>query len=251
MQALIFDVDGVIAETEEGHRLAFNRAFAEAGLEIEWDRDLYERLLWVTGGKERISHYLYHCTECPKLLDADIARLHKRKTEIYNQIVELGEVPFRPGVLRLWREARQRGLRLAIATTTSLPNVEVLLRQAGKDVLGWFETIVAGDMVERKKPAPDVYLQTLKNLSLAPQEAVAIEDSQNGLIAAQKAGIPTLITYSYYTREQRFEGALAVMEHLGEPELPAKVIAGPKTCDTVLTVDTLQDWHRMFVQACT
>ncbi|GEM82011.1 HAD family hydrolase [Meiothermus hypogaeus] len=245
MQALIFDVDGVIAETEEGHRLAFNRAFAEAGLDIEWSPEMYERLLWVTGGKERIAHYLYHCPECPKLLDADIARLHRRKTELYNQIVQAGEVPFRPGVLRLWREARERGVRLAIATTTSLPNVEVLLRQAGQEVLGWFETIVAGDMVPQKKPAPDVYLQALKNLDIAPEEAVAIEDSQNGLIAAQKAGIPTLITYSYYTREQRFEGALAVLEHLGEPELPAKVVEGPRSCATVVTLDLLRGWHHL------
>ncbi len=244
MQALIFDVDGVIAETEEGHRLAFNQAFAEAGLEIEWNRDLYERLLWVTGGKERIAHYLYRCPECPKLLDAEIARLHRRKTEIYNQMVSEGKVPFRPGVQRLWREAREKGVRLAIATTTSMPNVEVLLRQAGAEVLSWFETIVAGDMVSRKKPAPDVYNQVLQNLNVAPEEALAIEDSQNGLIAAQKAGIPTLITYSQYTLGQRFEGALAVMEHLGEPEVPARVVAGPRSCATVLTLEVLRDWHQ-------
>ena len=247
MQALIFDVDGVIAETEEGHRLAFNRAFAEAGLDIEWSPEMYERLLWVTGGKERIAHYLYHCPECPKLLDADIARLHRRKTELYNQIVASGEVPFRPGVQRLWREARERGVRLAIATTTSLPNVEILLRQAGDEVLGWFETIVAGDMVAQKKPAPDAYIQALKNLGIAPEEAVALEDSQNGLIAAQKAGIPTLITYSHYTREQRFDGALAVLEHLGEPELPAKVVVGPRSCATVVTLDVLRSWHQGFL----
>ena len=197
MQALIFDVDGVIAETEEGHRLAFNRAFAEAGLDIEWSPEMYERLLWVTGGKERIAHYLYHCPECPKLLDADIARLHRRKTELYNQIVASGEVPFRPGVQRLWREARERGVRLAIATTTSLPNVEVLLRQAGDEVLGWFETIVAGDMVAQKKPAPDAYIQALKNLGIAPEDAVVLEGSQKGLNSAPKYGIPTLITLSH------------------------------------------------------
>jgi HAD superfamily hydrolase (TIGR01509 family) len=249
MQALIFDVDGVIAETEEGHRLAFNRAFAEAGLEIEWDRELYERLLWVAGGKERIAYYLYHCLECPKLLEADIARLHRRKTELYNQIVQAGEVPFRPGVKRLWQEARAQGIRLAIATTTSLPNVEVLLHQAGPEVLSWFETIVAGDMVPQKKPAPNVYLQALRNLGIEPEAAVAIEDSQNGLIAAQRAGIPTLITPSYYTRSQRFEGALAVLEHLGEPELPAKVLEGPRGCSMVLTLEVLRNWHGMFVAA--
>lgn len=249
MRALIFDVDGVIAETEEGHRLAFNRAFAEAGLDIEWSQELYERLLWVTGGKERIAHYLYHCPECPKLLEADIARLHRRKTELYNQIVASGEVPFRPGVLRLWREARAQGVKLAIATTTSLPNVEVLLRQAGEEVLGWFETIVAGDMVPRKKPAPDVYLKALENLGIAPEEALAIEDSQNGLIAAQRAGIPTLITYSHYTREQRFEGALAVLEHLGEPGLPARMVAGPHSHSAVVTLEVLRDWHGRFVRA--
>jgi beta-phosphoglucomutase-like phosphatase (HAD superfamily) len=116
-------------------------------------------------------------------------------------------------------------------------------------VLGWFETIVAGDMVPRKKPAPDVYLKALENLGIAPEEALAIEDSQNGLIAAQRAGIPTLITYSHYTREQRFEGALAVLEHLGEPGLPAQVVAGPRSCAMVVTLEVLRDWHGRFVRA--
>lgn len=245
MQALIFDVDGVIAETEEGHRLAFNRAFAEAGLEIEWDRELYERLLWVTGGKERIAHYLYHCPECPKLLEANIARLHRRKTEIYNQIVKAGEVPFRPGVLRLWREAREKGVRLGIATTTSLENVQVLLERAGTGVIDWFECIVAGDMVEKKKPAPDVYLQALQQMRLNPREALAIEDSHNGLIAAQKAGLPVLITYSHYTRNQRFEGALAVLDHLGEPDLPAQLLQGPGEQVGLVTVELLRSWMRL------
>lgn len=245
MQALIFDVDGVIAETEEGHRLAFNRAFAEAGLEIEWDRELYERLLWVTGGKERIAHYLYHCPECPKLLEADIARLHRRKTELYSQIVKAGEVPFRPGVLRLWREAREAGVRLGIATTTSLENVRVLLEQAGPGVMGWFECIVAGDMVEKKKPAPDVYIQALQQMCLNPQEALAVEDSHNGLIAAQRAGLPVLITYSHYTRTQRFEGALAVLDHLGEPDLPAQLLQGPGEQVGLVTVELLRSWMRL------
>lgn len=245
MQALIFDVDGVIAETEEGHRLAFNQAFAEAGLEIEWDQEMYERLLWVTGGKERIAHYLYHCPECPKLLEADIARLHRRKTELYNQLVREGRVPFRPGVLRLWREARAQGVRLGIATTTSLENVQVLLEQAGREVPGWFECIVAGDMVAKKKPAPDVYLQALQQMRLEPAEALAVEDSHNGLVAAQQAGLPVLITYSYYTRSQRFEGAVAVLDHLGEPGLPSRLLQGPAGYEGMVTIETLRNWTRL------
>lgn len=242
MKALIFDVDGVIAETEEAHREAFNLAFAEAGLEIEWNQGLYQRLLWVTGGKERIAHYLYHCPECPKLLEASIAQLHWRKTEIYNQLVAQGRVPFRPGVLRLWQEAREVGLRLGIATTTSLPNVLALLAQAGPGAEGWFEVIVAGDMVAAKKPAPDVYQEALGHLGLSPQEALAFEDSHNGLVAAQRAGLPVLITPSFYTADQRFEGALAVVEHLGEPDLPARVLAGPAAGPVVVTPELLRDW---------
>jgi len=243
MKALIFDVDGVIADTERlGHRLAFNQAFAEAGLQIEWDEEMYERLLWVTGGKERIAYYLRHCPECPQLLDAQIARLHRRKTEIYTQMVAGGQIPFRPGVRRLWQEARAAGLKLGIASTTAPENVIALLRQAGEEVLGWFDSIVAGDMVPDKKPAPDVYLQVLRHLGLEAREAVAIEDSQNGLIAARRAGIPTLITASHYTRSQRFEGALAVLEHLGEPDLPAKVLAGPTEGRVVVTLELLREW---------
>lgn len=243
MKALIFDVDGVIADTEHmGHRLAFNQAFAEAGLDIEWDEEMYERLLWVTGGKERIAYYLRHCPECPQLLDARIAELHRRKTEIYTQMVAQGQIPYRPGVRRLWREARAAGLRLGIASTTAPENVLALLRRAGEEVVGWFDSIVAGDMVPDKKPAPDVYIQVLRHLGLEAGEAVAIEDSQNGLIAARRAGIPTLITCSHYTRNQRFEGALAVLEHLGEPELPARVLAGPAAGPVVVTPELLRDW---------
>ncbi len=215
--ALIFDVDGTLAETEELHRQAFNEAFIRHGLGWAWDRALYKDLLRVTGGKERIRAYHERLAAAPPLPDADIAALHRIKTARYAELVESGCCPLRPGVAALLAAAKARGQRLAIATTTSHGNIDALLSRAlGRGWAADFDAIVAGDDVPRKKPAPDVYLAVLEELRLAPLDCVAIEDSANGLIAARGAGIPVLITRSMFFRDEDFADARAVLDDLTE-----------------------------------
>jgi len=215
--ALILDVDGTLAETEELHRRAFNHAFARRELDWHWDRAIYKDLLRVTGGKERIRAFHARQWIAPPLSDADIAELHRIKTAHYAELVETGCCPLRPGVRDLLAAAKGRGQRLAIATTTSHGNIDALLSQ----VLGprWaadFDAIVAGDDVRHKKPAPDVYLEILARLKLSPSDCLAIEDSANGLVAASQAGIPVLITRSMYFRDDDFRDARCVLDDLEE-----------------------------------
>ena len=216
-RALIFDVDGTLAETEELHRRAFNHAFARQGLDWHWDRAAYKDLLRVTGGKERIRAFHTRQWIAPALSDADIAELHRIKTAHYAELIETGCCPLRPGVAGLLNAAKARGQRLAIATTTSHGNIDALLSQAMSP--GWvadFEAVVAGDDVRHKKPAPDVYLEVLARLKLAPSECLAIEDSANGLTAASSAGIGVLITRSMYFRDDDFSAARVVLDDLSE-----------------------------------
>ncbi len=223
LKALIFDVDGTLAETEEAHRAAFNEVFREQGLGWEWDQPLYGKLLAVTGGKERLRYWLEGPFEAPGAadmlaradLDAWIAATHKRKTAIYTDLIDQGTVGLRPGVGELIGAAKAAGVRLAIATTTSLPNVEALLKVAfGKSWADVFEVIAAGDQVKAKKPAPDVFLLALERLGLPAEAGLALEDSSNGLRSAMAAGLATLITTSTYTRDESFPGALAIVPSL-------------------------------------
>ena len=215
--ALIFDVDGTLAETEELHRQAFNHAFARHGLDWQWDRAVYKELLRVTGGKERMRAYHERLRMAPPLSDADIAELHRVKTAHYAELVETGCCRLRPGVTELLAAAKSRGQRLAIATTTSHGNIEALLSQAlGTNWAARFDAIVAGDDVRRKKPAPDVYLETLARLKLDAADCVAIEDSANGLISASRAGIPVLITRSMFFADDDFSAARCVLNDLSE-----------------------------------
>ncbi|APZ42287.1 HAD family hydrolase [Acidihalobacter ferrooxydans] len=233
LQALLFDVDGTLADTErDGHRVAFNQAFAEAGLDWEWSVALYGELLAVTGGKERIRFYLQrHRPDFARAagddLDTFIAGLHRSKTRHYLALLERGEIPLRPGVRRLLDEARVEGLRLAIVTTTTPENVDVLLRTTlGEDALGWFEVIAAGDVVPAKKPAPDIYQYALEAMGLGPEVCLALEDSENGLRSAAAAGCRTLVTVNEYTCQQDFSGAWLVVDQFGEAAAPATVLQG-------------------------
>jgi HAD superfamily hydrolase (TIGR01509 family) len=228
LQALIFDVDGTLADTErDGHRIAYNAAFADAGLDWHWSPAMYGELLQVTGGKERIRHYLARwqpAFAAPPDLDVYIAELHAVKTRHYTQLLRTGGIALRPGVRRMLREARAAGLRLAIATTTTPANVDVLLETAlRRDARVCFEVIGAGDVVAAKKPAPDIYAYVLERLRLAPQHCLALEDSAHGLSAARAAGVPCVVTVNDYTATQDFSGALAVLDGFGEPAQPARV----------------------------
>lgn len=218
IEALIFDVDGTLAETEEIHRLAFNMAFAAAGLEWEWDRDLYRRLLSVTGGKERMAHYVSrHDPEAVEHVTPLIPGLHRDKTVRYAEMIASGEIALRPGISELIREAHETGVKLAIATTTSAQNVEALIKATlGAEALGWFAVIGAGDVVPAKKPAPDIYLWVLERLGVPAEKAVAFEDSRNGLLAAVGAGLRTVVTPGLYTGGADFSEADVVVDDLGD-----------------------------------
>jgi HAD superfamily hydrolase (TIGR01509 family) len=224
-RAIIFDVDGTLAETEETHRVAFNRAFERAGLAWRWDQVLYSRLLAVTGGKERIRHFIEELG--PKgvphgNLDEFIRRLHAEKTAAYTQLVGEGALVLRPGIRELIAAAQQNGYRLAIATTTTPANIDALLAatfgDAGRSL---FQVICAGDSVPNKKPAPDVYLRTLEELDLPAESCVAVEDSRNGLLAAVGAGIPTIVTPGIYTRGENFSEAVLVVDDLAALDFTA------------------------------
>jgi HAD superfamily hydrolase (TIGR01509 family) len=231
LKAIIFDVDGTLAETErDGHRVAFNRAFAESGLDWEWDIPLYGELLQVTGGKERMLHFAegYRNLQPDADLQERIRTLHWRKTEIFTEMMRSGIIPFRPGVLRLIREAKGAGLLLAIATTTTEENLTALFASPLADGVGldWFDVVGAGDVVPKKKPDPGIYLYALERLRIDPSEAVAIEDSGNGLRASTGAGIRTVITVNDYTQGEDYTEAELVLSSMGEPGQGARVLGG-------------------------
>lgn len=245
LTTLLFDVDGTLAETEEVHRKSFNKSFAQAGLDWDWSPEMYEELLSVTGGKERIRYYLdtyLPSFKAPMNLDDYIAALHAAKTDIYTRTVGSGEVTLRPGVQRLLQEAREAGLRLGIATTTTPANVTALLEHSlDRQAIDWFEVIAAGNIVPAKKPAPDIYEYAMQAMNVEPGECLAFEDSVNGLRSAQAAGLRTLVTVSQYTQRQEFQGAALVVDQLGEPDQPFTVISGHADGHNCVSVELLRE----------
>ena len=231
LEALIFDVDGTLADTELAHLAAFNQAFSQEGIGWQWDVPLYTQLLEVSGGKERMLHYWRQVrpdvTDLGNGVQATVARLHELKTAAYEQAVRDGAVQLRPGVLKLIEAAHAEGLRLAIATTTSAVNIVALLRRAIGPDWQWFFTVVEdASTAPRKKPDPMVYQQTLARLALPAAACLAFEDSANGLMAARTAKLATIVTPNDFTAHHDFTGALRVL-----PDL-----AG-------VSVAQLREWH--------
>lgn len=223
LRALIFDVDGTLAETEEAHRAAFNNTFAKWGLDWHWSQSDYRTLLKVTGGKERIRAFQSSLAGA-RLTDEQIAQMHKEKTARYGEILASGLLELRPGVAALIDTARRAGVKLAVATTTNTPNVEALCQccwnAPATDV---FDHIAAGDMVAQKKPAPDVYLLALEQLGLPADHCIAFEDSLNGLRAAHDAELRVLMTASAYTDDEDHSAAQWQAPSLMAQHLPMEL----------------------------
>ena len=233
---LIFDCDGVLADTErDGHLPAFNQTFADAGLPIHWSEEEYGHLLAIGGGKERLATVFTplfaetaHLPTDPDEQRDLIARWHKAKTAHYTAMVADGVLPGRPGIARIVAEAAEAGWGLAVASTSAEASVRAVLEHAvGADLAAQF-TVFAGDVVPAKKPAPDIYLLALRELRVGPQDVVVVEDSANGLRAALGAGLRTIVTVSSYTADEDFTGASLVVSSLGDlPEHPATVLSNP------------------------
>jgi HAD superfamily hydrolase (TIGR01509 family) len=243
LEALIFDVDGTLAETEETHRRALNDTFAAFGLSWDWDRATYRRLLRIMGGKERLLHFIeFDGPEGAERAFERLDEIHAAKNARYAELVREGAVTLRPGVERLIREARAENLKVAIATTTSRRNVEALLAATiGEDWTTLFDAIAAGDEAPAKKPAPDVYNLALERLGVPAAVAIAFEDTSHGLRSARAAGVRCLVTPSEYSDDQNFSGAVSVYDNLGEPGRPARHLAGAGPGETIVTVAFLRD----------
>jgi HAD superfamily hydrolase (TIGR01509 family) len=231
LSALIFDVDGTIAETErDGHRVAFNRAFAAKGLGWMWTVEQYGRLLDVAGGKERIAYYADRYMpnfRPPTEMCEFAAELHALKGKFYGELVRSGAIGLRPGVRRLIEQARESGVKLAIATTSSLESVVPLLQTALElDSVEWFDLIAAGDIVPVKKPAPDIYLHVIREMQVDPDCCLVLEDSSQGLRSAVAAGLKTIVTCNDYTKSHDFRSASLVIDNFGDVDLPFQVLGG-------------------------
>lgn len=241
LQALLWDVDGTLAETErDGHRLAFNRAFVDLGVPLHWDEDSYGALLAISGGRERITAALEAAQGAP----ADpglVAELQARKQRHYAALVAAGELRLRPGVAELIAEASAAGLVQAIVTTSGRPAVTALANHLLAGLAGCFRLWVCGEDVARKKPDPEAYLGALQQLGLPAEAALALEDSGNGLEAADRAGVACLLTPSHYGNAEspeRLLPARAVVSQLGTG---AVVLRGPACQGPRITLSYLQD----------
>jgi len=226
MDALIFDCDGVLVDTErDGHRVAFNRAFSEAGIDVAWDVNTYGELLKVAGGKERMKFFFdqHGWPEIAEDHDAFIRNLHQQKTQLFMNIIESGELTLRHGIARIVDEAIAKGIKLAVCSTSNERAVNLIVdKLLGPERKSHFSAILAGDVVSRKKPDPEIYNLAIRTMSLDPLKCVVIEDSRNGFLASRSAGLPCLITTNGYTEDEDFTGADLVISSLGDP--PGEIV---------------------------
>lgn len=253
MTALIFDCDGVLADTERhGHRVAFNQTFREFGVPIEWDEEEYHRKLQIAGGKERMASELTPEFCRANGLPADpegqaalLAEWHKRKTAIYTEMVAAGKLPTRPGVRHIITDAQDAGWRLVVASTSAEPSVRAILERAvGPERAARFDAVLAGDVVPKKKPAPDIYLLALERLGEPASETLVVEDSRNGLLAAVAAGLRCVMTVNAYTEEEANDEAILVVSSLGDPGGEQTRVIANRSAATPGDFVTLTDLER-------
>ncbi|MDQ6954427.1 MAG: HAD-IA family hydrolase [Mariprofundaceae bacterium] len=236
LKCILWDVDGTLADTErDGHRVAFNRAFEEAGLDRRWDVATYAVLLKVTGGKERMKFDIER-GGMPDMPYKKIVELHARKTIHYQTLIADGLIPLRAGVRRLLEEAYGAGITLGVATTTTPAALDALIEHSlGREWFDRFAVLAAGDIVPAKKPAPDIYTYAMQQLGVAPENTLALEDSGNGFLSAQAAGLKCVITINDYTANQNFEGADLVVSEFGA--------AGRNAVDVLINKHDLTGLH--------
>jgi HAD superfamily hydrolase (TIGR01509 family) len=251
--AIVFDCDGVLADTErDGHRPAFNQTFREFGLPIDWSEEAYAAKLQIAGGKERMASELTpdfvrtnHLPEDSEGQASALAKWHKRKTQIYTEMVAAGRLPARPGIRRIITAAQDAGWKLAVASTSAEPSVRAILEQAvGPDRAARFDLILAGDVVPRKKPAPDIYLLALQRLGVPAEETLVVEDSRNGLLAADQAGLRCVMTVNGYTEEEDNTEAILVVTSLGDPDGERTSIIANRSAAAPADYITLADLER-------
>ena len=221
IKAIIFDQDGVIIDTErDGHRVAFNKTFKEFGFDFQWDVNYYHELLQIAGGKERMRHHLhtkgFGREVKPEKEDELIKAMHKRKTEIFIELIKEGALPLRPGIKRIMKEAMNRGLKVGICTTSNEKAAHAVAYEILKDIK--FDFVLAGDVVKKKKPDPEIYLLALKKGGLKAEECIVVEDSRNGLLAAKLAGMNVVITTNHYTEKEDLREADIIVTCLGDPD---------------------------------
>jgi HAD superfamily hydrolase (TIGR01509 family) len=251
IKAIFFDQDGVIIDTErDGHRVSFNETFKEFGYDVDWGVDYYHELLQIAGGKERMKHHL-HTQGFGKPVPAEeeeelIKALHKRKTAMFVEMIESGRLPLRPGIKRFMQEAQAAGLKLGVCTTSNEKAAHVVAYQVLMDIN--FDFVLAGDVVAKKKPAPDIYLLGLEKAGLKPEEVVVVEDSRNGVLAAKAAGMHVVVTTNHYTEKEDVSDGDIVVTCLGDPDAERGVLVqGGEGLDFdgVLHVDQLVKYFSM------
>ena len=247
LNAILFDVGGTIAESEEIHRVSFNEAFKEFGLNWYWDEAIYRELVFIGGGKERIKHYITRAW--PEMLKQKnltkyIESVHKIKGQIYEEFLNDSQLKARPGIIRLLKELKNEKIRLAIVSDTTEANLINLFKKGlGINPIEWFEILAHGGCTIQKKPSPDIYLWTLERLKLPPESCLAIEDAPRGVDSAIDAGLKVLVTPSIYTLEEKFEKSSLLLSHLGEPEEPFNVIKGDAFGHSFVDLDLLKKIH--------
>lgn len=254
-KTLIFDCDGVLADTErDGHLVAFNRMWREQGVNWQWSLEQYADKVKIGGGKERMLSLgrdddfraVYNVPPSDEEWWDTVAGWHKRKSEIYKELISSGALPGRPGVKRISEEALEAGWQLAVCSTSSLSSVQAVLNHVmGDELAAKFAGVFAGDMAKAKKPDPAIYLLALKELDLSPSDCVVVEDSRNGLLAATAAGLPTIVTVNDLTRNEDFREAAIVVSSLGDPDGERTVVLENRSQARPGNYVTVEDLERI------